>query len=251
VLLHRCRLVWQSSIAFLGGCVGWVRASSLAQAWSARFVGGLCRHRGHDPSGFAHRHRPASAGLRQPCSLAGSVLRCGLTRRSTGRAGRCAAQTNHPGHTPVSFGVRQLMTRSSHILIVLVLSSQVSGGESLTQSEFIGVTCNSADGGKTCYGYNETYGDGTSDSCGRVPDGGPEFALKLTYTVSGNISCETVVKTSHPEVMPVGEKFCVVNLTRESDSYTYRFTDDEPTRIRRGYYATRADKWCQGLIDLL
>ena len=136
------------------------------------------------------------------------------------------------------------------IAIIIALAACSSSAAKFSSSDFVGVSCSSKDGGKTCFGYNENYADGTSDSCGRVPDG-PEFALKLTYEISGDHWCETVVKSSHPNFMPVGEKFCSIYLGRTPTGLSYRFTDDPPTKVRYSYSATRADKWCQPLIDAL
>jgi hypothetical protein len=143
------------------------------------------------------------------------------------------------------------MKHLRHLLIALTLTSFASSAGSFSRSDFLGVWCSSKDGGKTCFGYDEVYEDGTSDSCGRIPNGGPEFALKLTYKISGNTKCETVVETTHPDIMPVGKTVCAVFLTREIGSFTYRFTSDEPTRIRRSFDAEKSDKWCQHLIDSL
>ena len=124
-----------------------------------------------------------------------------------------------------------------------------SSSESISRSEIIGVSCSSDDGGKTCYGYSETYEDGTSDACGRVPNGGPEFAVKLRYEVFGNTKCETVLKTTDPHVLPVGERICSIYLERKPEGFIYRFGDDKPTKVRWAYNSTKAEKWCQHLID--
>lgn len=136
-------------------------------------------------------------------------------------------------------------------LMVLAFLPCISIATPFSRDDFIGVTCSSADGGKTCYGYNETYGDGTMDSCGRVPNGGPKFAMKLTYEVNQNTKCETVVKTTHQRIMPVGAKFCAIYLERKSGELTYRFDDDEPGKVRRIIKSSRSAKSCQPLIDSL
>jgi hypothetical protein len=143
------------------------------------------------------------------------------------------------------------MRLCNFVLIVLAFSSCVASAAPLSRPDFMGVTCSSSDGGKTCYGYNETYSNGTMDSCGRVPNGGPDFAMKLVYEINANTKCETVVKTSHPNVMPVGTRYCAIYLERMTDGFTYRFDDDKPGKIRRIFRSTRAAKTCQPLIDSL
>ena len=154
--------------------------------------------------------------------------------------GRCASRLNS--------GVRQPMRNFSYFILTALLASCSTGAGQFSPSDFIRVSCSSEDGGKTCYGYGEIYSDGTSDSCGRVPDG-PEFAMKLRYEISGNSVCETVVKTTDPKTMPVGDRFCAIYLEREPHDFTYRFSNDPPTKTRHSYTAKRADKWCQNLID--
>jgi hypothetical protein len=143
------------------------------------------------------------------------------------------------------------MKLCKYLLIALAFTPCFSSAAPLSRADFIGVTCSSADNGKTCWGFNETYGDGTMDSCGRAPNGGPEFAMKLVYEITENTKCETVVKTTHPRIMPVGTKFCAIYLERKPDGFTYRFDDDEPSKIRRIFNSTRAAKSCQSLIDSL
>ena len=114
-----------------------------------------------------------------------------------------------------------------------------------------GVWCSSRDEGKTCWAYGENYPDGTGDSCGREPTHGVDFALKLRHEFSGNTMCETVEKSSHPNVMAPGERFCSVTIEKLADGYTYRFTDDPPDKVRHSYRSDRSKKWCQPLIDAL
>jgi len=143
------------------------------------------------------------------------------------------------------------MKRYTFLVFVLACFSCAANAARPSRADFIGVTCGSKDNGKTCYGYDENYGDGTSDSCGRVPNGGPDFAMKLVYEITGDKICKTVIKTSDSRVMPPGTKFCTIILERKSDGYTYRFDDDEPRKIRKGFYSTKATKSCQPLIDAL
>lgn len=135
-------------------------------------------------------------------------------------------------------------------LLLSALLCATTSANAAPEGRYADLTCGSKDGGKTCDAFDQTYLDGTADACGRVPNG-PEFAVKLAYTMSGNTKCETVTKTSHPEVMPVGEKFCTIILSRDAAGTSFRYTDDEPSKIRKSFKATQAAKWCQPLIDAL
>ena len=143
------------------------------------------------------------------------------------------------------------MKRHNYFLVALALVSASSSAKEFSRSDFLGVSCASEDGGKTCYGYGERYENGTEDACGRVPNGGPEFALKLTYEISGPMVCSTVIATSDSRGMKIGESFCSIYLKKTDNGIQYRFTDDDLNKVREGYKAKRPDKWCQSLIDAL
>jgi hypothetical protein len=136
-------------------------------------------------------------------------------------------------------------------LIAVACSPAQSGPRpsKISPKQVSGVWCSSIDGGKTCWGIGETYSNGTEDSCGRELMQGVEFAMTLTYELKDNVMCETVVKSSHPKIMPPGEKFCSVLIDVKPDRHTYHFTDDE--KVRTSYRKARSDKWCQNLIDAL
>ena len=143
------------------------------------------------------------------------------------------------------------MKHYRYLLLAAGIASCSASSQEFSPSDFVRVWCSSNDGGKTCFGYGELYDDGTSDACGRVP-GGPEFALRLTYEIKGNSTvCETVTKTSDPNVMPIGDTFCSIYVGRGSNEFLYRFKDDPPGKVRHSYNARRDDKWCQHLVDAL
>src|SRR5688572_929149 len=117
----------------------------------------------------------------------------------------------------------------------LVLSTVIVGcsasPERFAPSDFVRVSCASRDGGKTCFGYGEVYGDGRSDACGRIP-GGSEFAFRMTYEISGNTLCETVTKSSDLNTMPVGKTICAIHTQRRPSGFDYRFSDDPTDEVR-------------------
>ena len=135
------------------------------------------------------------------------------------------------------------------LVALLALAGEEAPALSYSNSQMLGVWCSSRDGGRTCWGYGETYANGDMDSCGTVPDTDVSFAMVLHAENHGDTRCETVVKTSHPKVMPVGERFCSRLVAVEPDEYSYVFTDD--TKVRTLYRRARTEKWCQPLIDSL
>ena len=139
------------------------------------------------------------------------------------------------------------------VLVVLALASSSLSAKprekrlKVRAEQVVGVWCSSADEGRTCWGIGETYPDGTADACGREQTQGIEFAMTLKWEIKNGQMCETVVKTSHPDVMPPGDRFCSVALEFGKDFRKYRFSDDD--KVRTSYRKSRADKWCQPLIN--
>jgi hypothetical protein len=135
------------------------------------------------------------------------------------------------------------------LVLLLALAGEKAPVLSYDNSQMLGVWCSSRDGGRTCWAYGETYANGEIDSCGTVPGTDVSFAMLLQAENRGDTRCETVVKTSHPEILPVGERFCARLVSVEPDQYSYVFTDDE--KVRTLYRRAITDKWCQPAIDSL
>jgi hypothetical protein len=97
----------------------------------------------------------------------------------------------------------------------------------------VGTWCTSDDGGKTCWGFDRYSSDGTSDSCGVLPETGKSFRIEATYRISGNIH-DYVVTSSDSKTMPVGFTFQTETLAINAKTRRYKFTDSpEETTLYR------------------
>ena len=87
-----------------------------------------------------------------------------------------------------------------------------SGIDSQITNEYkkliIGKWGNSKDGGNTFWSYDEYSNEGEIHSYGEIPGANLKFDIVSSYEIDGRISCATVNKTSHPDVMPIGSKTC-------------------------------------------
>ena len=117
-------------------------------------------------------------------------------------------------------------------------------------ADLLDVTCTSEDAGDTCWSYRERYADGTADACGRLPDGGAEFAMKLTWEIVDGAVCDTITHSSDPKLLPIGLRVCAVLVERTPTVDTYRSTERNAP-LRRTYRRPRAEKSCQPRIDAL
>jgi hypothetical protein len=100
-------------------------------------------------------------------------------------------------------------------------------------NELIGVWGNSDDNGKTIWGYDEYFPDGTIKSWGTLPDDNYHYESEGKYELVGSnpiLSCITVTKTSDPRIMSLGDYWCdeLVKITEDKlifkDEEGFQFT---------------------------
>ncbi|MBW8190267.1 hypothetical protein K0504_04385 [Neiella marina] len=103
-------------------------------------------------------------------------------------------------------------------------------------AKLVGVWGNSSDGGKTFWGYDQYFSDGSTRSWGTVPDTTINYEVEAFYQVKQKFditNCLTIVGTTHPEVMPVGSSWCD-EILEVNDSYlTYKSTDGSVVTLYR------------------
>ncbi len=88
-----------------------------------------------------------------------------------------------------------------------------------------GVWCVSEDQGKTCLGYDQIIDSETSAACGDYD--GELLWGRGTHAVRGSEVCYEMTATSHPEVTPVGYRFCAIVLSIDDEKQTYKFPDND------------------------
>lgn len=91
-----------------------------------------------------------------------------------------------------------------------------------------GVWCVSEDQGKSCLGYDQVVDGENAAACGADSSGEPIWG-KAKYAVHGNEVCYEMTETSHPEVTPVGYRFCAITLSIDDEKQTYKVPADDKT----------------------
>ena len=104
-------------------------------------------------------------------------------------------------------------------------------GEALEKS-LEGAWCNSDDGGKTCFGYDD-FSKGSMNSCGSVPETGALVTLQTAYEVRGNRVCHTATAVNKGSLVNIGDIFCVDVLDISRRSMRYRLLSGEMITVYR------------------
>ena len=108
-----------------------------------------------------------------------------------------------------------------------------------------GAWCNSDDGGKTCWGYDNIV-SGSVTSCGTFPQTRTNFTGQSRYTIRGAKVCHVVTESSVPEILKPGDRFCVEIL--QIDSRTQRFRDLDTGDETVVYRVDTKSVQCPGLV---
>jgi hypothetical protein len=101
--------------------------------------------------------------------------------------------------------VRQFLIAAAFVITATQSSSATLQDENLDKA-LQGAWCNSDDGGKTCYGYDE-YVDGRSSSCGVLPENKEPYTATTRYKIQGSRVCAVIIMSSNPIIGP-GFSFC-------------------------------------------
>jgi hypothetical protein len=120
--------------------------------------------------------------------------------------------------------------------------STVPEGPALAQA-LLGVWCNSDDGGKTCWGYDEFLPGGVITACGRVEE--RVFSAAATYEIRGRFACFVVTESSDSFGLKPGHRFCSEMLHIDKD--TQRHRDVESGEVTTLYRRPASSKRCPGL----
>jgi len=107
-----------------------------------------------------------------------------------------------------------------------------------------GVWCNSDDGGRTCWAYDEFFASGRFSACGQTDDDPRAFRGGGAVSVTGRRMCYTVDTASDNFWMAPGQRYCsdIVAI----DAHTHRYRDIDTGREFTLYRRSSAEKRCPG-----
>ncbi len=118
---------------------------------------------------------------------------------------------------------------------VLILTSLLIGSMAPAQSPAFqgsalhraleGVWCNSNDGGKTCWAYDEFFSTGVFVACGQTEDDQRAFRGSGRFEVQGSRMCYVVAAASENFWVKPGSRYCTDIISIDAHSHRYRDID--------------------------
>lgn len=106
-----------------------------------------------------------------------------------------------------------------------------------------GVWCNSHDGGRSCWAYDEFSADGRFEACGRTEDDPRPFRGSGTVTVTGQRMCYVVATASSNFWLPLSSRYCTDIVSIGPDTHRYR--DIDTGAVFTLYRRPRSEKQCR------
>jgi hypothetical protein len=182
---------------------------------------------------------------------------CGLTTRSSGRAGSLLRRPSIGGGAPLCFDARRnkpfdtnemLNYCSVFVGMWLLATSAGASSAALRDRELDdglqGVWCISDDGGESCWGFEE-YRKGFISSCGRKPNTQAVMTATLRYEVRGNRVCAVVTEASATYPLRPGGPYCITVL--DVDGRTLQFRGVGSSATMTNYRVPRTSMRCPGI----
>ena len=139
--------------------------------------------------------------------------------------------------------LKSILTAAVIALVTMHTSATEVPRDAYLDAALQGAWCNSDDGGKSCWGYDQ-FNKGVSTSCGRLPGSNDLVSAQSRYSVSGNRVCHVVTETGPGSFLRKGERLCFDVL--EINEKIQRFKDLESNDITVIYRVAREKAQCPG-----
>lgn len=88
-----------------------------------------------------------------------------------------------------------------------------------------GLWCNSSDGGRSCWAWDEFRADGRFEACGRTDDDPRPFRGAGRFEVTGRRMCYTVEAASANFWLKPGQRYCTEIVAIDARTHRYRDID--------------------------
>ena len=108
----------------------------------------------------------------------------------------------------------------------------------------LGLWCNSEDGGRSCWAWDEFHADGRFEACGRTEDDPRPFHGTGRVDISGARMCYTVTAASENFWLRPGQRYCTDIVA--IDALTHRYRDLDTQAEFTLYRRAPGDKHCPG-----
>lgn len=90
----------------------------------------------------------------------------------------------------------------------------------------LGAWCNSDDGGRSCWGYDEYLPGGAARSCALPPGSSRPWSGTATYEVKGPFVCLRVTDSTDDSMRP-GDRICIQVLEIDARHQRFRYVDSD------------------------
>ena len=126
------------------------------------------------------------------------------------------------------------MTSIAPFLVAVAACACAAAGPAAPTDEalaaaLLGVWCNSNDGGRSCWAYDEFAPGGRFEACGRTEDDGHAFRGQGEFSVAGQRMCYVVRSASPTFWLPPGARYCTDILAIDARTHRYRDIDTQQT----------------------
>jgi len=115
-------------------------------------------------------------------------------------------------------------------LLALALSAAActagaAPADAALQRALVGLWCNSEDGGRSCWAWDEFHADGRFEACGRTDDDLRPFRGSGRFSVQGQRMCYVVEAASGNFWLAPGQRYCTDIVAIDARSHRYRDID--------------------------
>lgn len=119
---------------------------------------------------------------------------------------------------------------------------QPSVADAALHRALLGVWCNSNDGGRSCWAYDEFFDDGHFEACGRTDDDPRPFRGGGKVTVTGQRMCYEVTFASSNFWIRQGGRYCTDIVAIDERMHRYRDIDTKAEFVL--YRVPKSEKRC-------
>lgn len=122
------------------------------------------------------------------------------------------------------------MTRPLRAIPRCLLAAALCGcatlpAEADLQHALLGLWCNSNDGGRSCWAWDEFRADGRFEACGRTDDDPRPFRGAGRFGIEGRRMCYVVEAASANFWLRPGQRYCTDIVAIDERSHRYRDID--------------------------
>ena len=119
------------------------------------------------------------------------------------------------------------------VVLAMILLSACAGPQERARplrdralsAALLGAWCNSDDGGRSCWAYDQFFDDGTLRACGRQPDEREPFDGLGAVSIQGDVMCYVVRRATPNFWVRAGSRYCTRIVEISASTHVYEDID--------------------------